>query len=335
MNNADLMPIELATIDRQQRRFSWISGLAIIVSFVHMAAALALFSDNAWYERGAALAMTGLVDIATWALAGYFDYARRRQTSRSGWIKTLFGFALIISMFLNGAYLYTHRPPPTELPEWMSIGIAITFAVFVPMLIGVASLIRGELEDDRLALQQAARHTVDAAQLEVDLAQARAELEKARTETAQVRDALTQTRDQLAQHETMRAQHDDQAARMANDLAQRDTALAQLTDEQAHRETQMAQSLEQLRESQEHLVQRESEIVHLREELAQVRDDLARPMMVGEVDILAIAQRMLQAGIPTRETAACLNMAESTMRSRLKRMTQQNTKGAHATVVDT
>ncbi|MEM8534437.1 MAG: hypothetical protein AAGF95_26570 [Chloroflexota bacterium] len=328
MNNADLMPIELATIDRQQRRFSWISGLAIIVSFVHMAAALALFSDNAWYERGAALAMTGLVDIATWALAGYFDYARRRQTSRSGWIKTLFGFALVISMFLNGAYLYTHRPPPTELPEWMSIGIAITFAVFVPMLIGVASLIRGELEDDRLALQQAARHTVDAAQLEADLAQARAELEKAQTETAQ-------TRDQLAQHEMMRAHHDDQAARMANDLAQRDTALAQLTDEQAHRETQMAQSLEQLRESQEHLVQRESEIAHLREELAQVRDDLARPMMVGEVDLLVIAQRMLQAGIPTRETAACLHMAESTMRSRLKRITQQNTNGAHATVVDT
>jgi hypothetical protein len=146
--------LELQAIDRQQRRFSWLSLLAIAVSFVHMAAALALFSRAAWYERGAALAMTGLVDVATWGLAGYFDYARRRQLSRSGWIKALFGFALAISMFLNGAYLYANRPPSDVLPEWMSIGIAVAFAVFVPMLIGVASLIRGELEDDRLQLQQ-------------------------------------------------------------------------------------------------------------------------------------------------------------------------------------
>jgi len=32
---------------------------------------------------GAALAMTALVDVATWALAGYFDYAARRSTVRT------------------------------------------------------------------------------------------------------------------------------------------------------------------------------------------------------------------------------------------------------------
>jgi hypothetical protein len=147
--------LELQAIDRQQVRFSYLSLLAITVSFVHMAAALALFSRAAWYERGAALAMTGLVDVATWGLAGYFDYARRRHLSRSGWIKALFGFALVISMFLNGAYLYANRPAVEVLPEWMSISIAAAFAVFVPMLIGVASLIRGELEDDRLRTAQA------------------------------------------------------------------------------------------------------------------------------------------------------------------------------------
>jgi hypothetical protein len=148
------LELELEAIDRQQRRFSRLSLLAIIVSFVHIAAALALFSGAAWYEVGAALAMTALVDVATWALAGYFDYAARRRLARSIWIKATFGFALAISMFLNGAYLYAHRPP--SLPGWMSIGIAGAFAVFVPMLIGVASLIRGELEDDRLWLQQQA-----------------------------------------------------------------------------------------------------------------------------------------------------------------------------------
>lgn len=146
------LELELEAIDRQQRRFSRLSLLAIVVSFVHMAAALALFSGAAWYEVGAALAMTALVDVATWALAGYFDYAARRRLARSIWIKATFGFALAISMFLNGAYLYAHRPP--TLPGWMSVGIAGAFAVFVPMLIGVASLIRGELEDDRVRLQQ-------------------------------------------------------------------------------------------------------------------------------------------------------------------------------------
>lgn len=146
------LELELEAIDRQQRRFGRLSLLAIVVSFVHMAAALALFSGAAWYEVGAALAMTALVDVATWALAGYFDYAARWRLARSVWIKATFGFALAISMFLNGAYLYANRP--ATLPAWMSVGIAGAFAVFVPMLIGVASLIRGELEDDRLRRQQ-------------------------------------------------------------------------------------------------------------------------------------------------------------------------------------
>lgn len=152
--------IEISAIDRQQRRFSWLSVAAIIVSFVHMAAALALFSGSSWYEQIAALAMTGLVDFATWVIAGYVDYAKRRGLSRSGWIKLLFGFALAISMGLNGAYLWSHRPAESLLPWWISLFITGTFALFIPMLIGVASLARGELEDDRIRQEQrqAAKH---------------------------------------------------------------------------------------------------------------------------------------------------------------------------------
>ena len=141
-------------ITRQQRTFSVISAFVISMSFVHMAAALALFSGPAWYEVGAALAMTLLVDAATWAIVGYQAYARRRLR-RSRWVGALFGVALVISMTLNGAYLYAHRPASDRLPEWLSLGIAFAFAAFVPLLIGVASLARGELEDDRLTLDRA------------------------------------------------------------------------------------------------------------------------------------------------------------------------------------
>jgi hypothetical protein len=160
--------LELHAIERQQRRFGWISVAAIVVSFVHMATALALFSRESLIERGAALAMTALVDVATWAIANYVDYARRRQLTRSSWVKGLFAFALAISMDLNGTYLYAYRPAADVLPTWTSILIACAFAVFVPMLIGVASLIRGELEDDRLCIQQAqTRQTLDIAALPV------------------------------------------------------------------------------------------------------------------------------------------------------------------------
>lgn len=147
--------IELAAIARQQGRFKWLTYIMIAVSFVHMFAALALFSGAEWYEQLAAAGMTLMVDLATWALAEYHHYAKRRNLARSAWVRTLFGVALFISCTLNGSYLYANRPSEQSLPYIMAVAIAVLFALFVPMLIGVASLIRGELEDDRIqAVQQ-------------------------------------------------------------------------------------------------------------------------------------------------------------------------------------
>jgi hypothetical protein len=72
-------------------------------------------------------------------------------------------------------YLHAHRPDVAQLPAWLSVGIAIAFAVFVPMMIGVAALVRGELEDDRLRVQQAAG---TAAQERGELEQQRADYER-------------------------------------------------------------------------------------------------------------------------------------------------------------
>lgn len=148
--------IELAAIGRQQRRFAWITYVMIGVSFVHMFAALALFSGREWYEQLAAAGMTIMVDLATWALAEYHHYATRRKLARSGWVRVLFGVALFISCTLNGSYLYANRPAEQQLPYIMAVSIAVLFALFVPMLIGVSSLIRGELEDDRIQADQRA-----------------------------------------------------------------------------------------------------------------------------------------------------------------------------------
>lgn len=154
--------IELDAIQRQQRRFKWVTYTMIGVSFIHMFAALALFSGAEWYEQLAAAGMTLMVDIATWALAEYHHYAKRRQLARSGWVRVVFGVALFISCTLNGSYLYANRPGEQQLPAWVSIAIAVLFALFVPMLIAVASLIRGELEDDRIQVVQGTVPSVQA-----------------------------------------------------------------------------------------------------------------------------------------------------------------------------
>lgn len=147
--------LELEATDRQQGRFSWITVAMIAVSFVHMVSAVALFSGGAWYEMAAAAAMTLMVDVVTWAIGSYKDYAKRRSLKRSGWVQTLFIFSLLLSFGLNLAYLLTHMPPDDKLPWYVSVAIAIVFSVFIPAVIGVAALIRGELEDDKVQLKQA------------------------------------------------------------------------------------------------------------------------------------------------------------------------------------
>lgn len=148
--------LEIGATDRQQRRFTWITIAMIGVSFVHMFGAVALFSGGQWYEYAAAALMTGMVDVATWALGSYKDYAKRRQFSRSGWVHALFLFALALSFCLNLAYLLTHMPSVDILPVPVSIAIAVLFSLFIPSLIGVAALIRGELEDDKIVARQGA-----------------------------------------------------------------------------------------------------------------------------------------------------------------------------------
>lgn len=152
VSKVELTPeeVELDAINRQQRRWSWLSIATMIVSFIHMVGALAMFSAGHKIEQFAAVLMTGLVDGATWVVANYQDYAKRRKLTRSKLVSTLLWVALSISFGLNLAYLLTHRP--ATLHPWISSSIAIAFAIFIPLCIAVASLARGELEDDKTHL---------------------------------------------------------------------------------------------------------------------------------------------------------------------------------------
>ena len=125
----------------------------MIVSFIHMVAALSLFSDGSFFGNIAAILMTALVDGATWVVANYKDYSKRRNKQRSWLVSTLLYVALFISFSLNLAYLLIHRP--VALPPLVAYGIALAFSLFIPLCIAVASLARGELEDDKT-------HMVDA-----------------------------------------------------------------------------------------------------------------------------------------------------------------------------
>ena len=157
MHHNETDQLEIGAIEYQQRWFSRTSIGVIVVSFVHMFMALALFSSplepGTWgfivwiVERLAAAGMTLSVDIVTWRLAEYHHYAQRNELARSPWVRRLFNVALGISMFLNGAYLWVHAPK--DLNPIIGGMIALLFALFIPMTIGVFSLINGELEDDK------------------------------------------------------------------------------------------------------------------------------------------------------------------------------------------
>lgn len=149
--------IELAAIERQQKRFFWLSIATMVVSFIHMVGALALFSDGSGIGKFAALMMTGLVDAATWVVTGYYDYAKRRNKKRGRLVAGLLIVALVISCGLNLAYMIQHMP--SSLPGLVGWSIALAFAVFIPLCIAVAASERGQLEDDKtvyLASEQAA-----------------------------------------------------------------------------------------------------------------------------------------------------------------------------------
>lgn len=350
---ANPLDLELATIDQQRWRFALITGATIVVSFVHMLGALSLYSGESVPDKIAVFAMTLLIDAATWQVAEYIDYARRRSLKRSPWIFVLFAFALIISFSLNLAYLLDHAPPEERVPLGLSYVLAIAFSLFLPGLIAVGSLARSELLDDRLrklegaqaAMQQADQAAADLAalrterdRLQQELATAKAEAERQRTAhagDAQVADMLR-----------------NEAERLRTKSAQTETALR---NEAERVRTEGAQALGALRTENERLrseaerlrercataeqaaqggAQAQGRLAHLTQQLAQAEEVAAQwqrkathfeaeAAQAASIDRVAIAHRLNELGQSNRLVGELLRVSESTVRNWLKKTAAQ------------
>jgi len=169
---ADTTPAEARDMfSVHSSRFWWLSLVAIVVSYIHQAASLLLFSGDGYLDTFAGLGMTAIVDVGLWMLSEYL-YEAAQAGRRRGWATLAFLIALAVSVGLNFVYLWTNRPPPDTLDEWLSWIIAIVFAIFIPLLIGVAGLIRADLARWRGERMDEAQTS---AQLRTEARQARAE----------------------------------------------------------------------------------------------------------------------------------------------------------------
>lgn len=273
------------------RRFWWLSATAIGVSYVHQAGSLLLFSGDTWYDTAAALGQIGIVDAGLWMLSEYL-YEAAQAGRRRGWAILAFLIASVVSVGLNFTYLWTNRPPPETLNEWMSGAIASVFAIFIPLLIGVAGLIRADLarwRGERVAEQSSA------AQLRVEARQARAESTALTRELAQARAALAEAHARATAAHGKGAEEARQAHARATEAHARATAAEQQATEQARLATE-----------------REQQSTALTRELAQAR--AAATALPTRATVAARMRAALDAGATVAALAKETGWKESTLR---------------------
>lgn len=222
---AAAQPAERDMFTVHSRRFWWLSLVAIVVSYIHQATSLLLFSGDYWFDWIAGLGMTAIVDVGLWMLSEYL-YEATQAKRRRGWATLAFLIALAVSVGLNYVYLWTNRPPPQTLDEWSSWIIASVFALFIPLLIGVAGLIRADL----------ARWRGESAAEQASAAQLRKEARQAHGQVAELARQLEQTRAELAEaHARATAAHGTgtEEARQAHARATEAHGRATVAEQQA------------------------------------------------------------------------------------------------------
>ena len=122
-----------------RRSLSLLRYLAVVVSFAHMAATILLYSSRDWYAQAVAAGMTLLIDLVTIKLIEY-RIAATWKVSR--WISGFLALSLLLSVALNGVYLWRWRPDDVDMS--LSVAIVAALAVFVPGWIAVSATMHAE-----------------------------------------------------------------------------------------------------------------------------------------------------------------------------------------------
>lgn len=115
------------------------------------------------------------------------------------------------------------------------------------------------------------------------------------------------------------ARQQSEVARLQIALTQAESEIAQARALPAPETVDLAPYQAQVAQAQSEIAQRDREIAHLRSELAQ-------PIVVDGIDLLSIARRLRDRGVPSRDAADILGVKDSTLRSRLAKVAQN---GAH------
>ena len=145
------------------------------------------------------------------------------------------------------------------------------------------------------------------------LTQVRAELHERDLTLVQMQAATAQLRADLEAQIGELAQWRERAAQDADAAAQWRASAERASDEAAH-----ARAAEE--RTQRLVAQQEQEI-------AQLRAAAAQPIVIDGIDLLAIARRLRDEGVPSREAAQLVGLAESTLRSRLGKAATNGTHG--------
>lgn len=146
---------------------------------------------------------------------------------------------------------------------------------------------------------------------------------------------LRGTRTELHMQGAIVAQLRTEAARLAGELAHAAPLAAQTGQEAAHwqqraahaeaeaaqRSTELARAEQEAARARAEAAHTEQEAARLRRELAQRDEEAARLLHAGDLDLLAIAQKLSQGGTGWREIGTLLRVPESTLRNRLKART--------------
>jgi hypothetical protein len=207
--------------------------------------------------------------------------------------------AVAVSVVYNSAAGYFHRNPGAliglSFPEELGLAIAHGAPLAIVAYL-VADLLLHTRPRDLTRLRAQRRALVR--RLIGVVRTARTLLDAATADLAQARAQLAQLQATAAQPDPLLAQQATEIAQLREQAAQAEWAAAQLT-----------------RETAERLRKQEQEIARLKEEAAQ-------PLVINDFDVTALAQRLRDRGITTRDAAQLIGMPESTLRSRLGKAAQ-------------